>query len=70
MNKKRILGWSKKKESEYKKKLVIIFFGSLMILDMGNSSMAKLNSWHQVHVINKRSRCKFEQSEVAIKKDK
>ena len=44
--------------------------GSLMILDMGNSSMAKLNSWHQVHVINKRSRCKFEQSEVAIKKDK
>ena len=53
MNKKRILGWSKKKEGEYKKKLVIIFFGSLMILDMGNSSMAKLNSWHQVHIINK-----------------
>lgn len=67
MNKKRILGWSKKKESEYKK---LDSVGSLMILDMGNSSMAKLNSWHQVHVINKRSRCKFEQSEVAIKKDK
>ena len=44
---------ARRKKANLKKVSVGSFFGLLAILDMDNSSLATLNSWYQVRIINK-----------------